>query len=76
MGVVPSVRDELVGPVHTTSKITPSIISSSNVMEQVRVIFRPLKVEVGEDDTITDDGGGTMKVEQRNVINRFFFLNT
>ena len=52
VGVVLSVREELVGPVHTTSTITPSTtMSSSKVMKQVRVKLEPIKA--GEDDTST-----------------------
>ena len=56
MGVVSSVREELVGPVHTTSTVTPSTISSSKVMEQVRTMLEPVKVEEDDENTSTDDG--------------------
>ena len=68
--MVPSVREELVGPVHTTSTVTPSTASSSKVMEQVRLRLEPVKVEDGGEATITEEGGRTRSVKQRKVRNK------
>ena len=62
MPVVPSVREEPVGPVHTTSTVTPSTVPSSKVMEQVRLRLEPVKVEDGGEATITEEGGRTARL--------------
>ena len=60
VGVVSSVRrKELVGPVHTTSTVTPSTMSSSKVMEQVRAMLEPLNVEEEDEYTSTREGRTT-----------------
>ena len=59
VGVVPSVREEPVGLVHTTSTVTPSTVSSSKVMEQVRAMLEPVNVEEEDEYTSTREGGQT-----------------
>ena len=54
VGVVPSVREEPVGPVHTTSTVTPSTISSHKLMEQVRARLEPGRIEDEDEKTFTE----------------------
>ena len=53
-----TLSEELPGLVHTTSTVTPSTVSSSKVMEQVRVRLEPMKTGVGK-ETSTEEGGRT-----------------
>ena len=54
VGVVPSLREELVGPVHTTSTVTPSTISSHKLMEKVRARLEPGRIEDEDEKTFTE----------------------
>ena len=62
VGVVPFDGEKFVGPVHITLTVAPSTMSSSKVMEQVRAMMEPVKVEEDDENTSTDEGGGTTKL--------------
>ena len=62
VSVVPFDGEKFVGPVHATLTVAPSTMSSSKVMEQVRAMMEPVKVEEDDENTSTDEGGGTTKL--------------